>query len=372
MKSETNMSLMQPSFRPWEHSKDGFKQIAVLMSGGVDSSVAAYLLKEQGWQVLGITMKIPVACDISRGCCGADAAFVCEKLDIPHYFIDTTKIFKKTIIDKFRNEYAKGRTPNPCVDCNTILKFGLVWDFIEEHFGISDLATGHYAKIVSSPAGSYLCRADDKKKDQSYFLYGIKADRLNNFHLPLGNISKPKVREIAHKINLSVADKPESMELCFAGENDYRTALNQEAANKPGELVDMHDNILGTHKGIANYTLGQRRGLGYAGGEPLYVGRIEAKTNIVSIGKKDEVSFKGLVADELNCLWSAKAIAGASLKAKIRSYAEPQPCIIKAIDGGTMEIEFDQPQFAPCPGQKIVLYCNDTIVVGGTIVFVQN
>ena len=258
---------MPPSFQPWAPEKASSmaapyalnsvwesRQIAVLMSGGVDSSVAAHLLKQDGWEVLGITMKIPVSCNTNtRGCCGADAAFVCNELDIPHYFIDVTEVFKRLIIERFRQSYAKGETPNPCVDCNTLLKFSLVWDFLQEKFGISYLATGHYARIVKTADQVRLGRAKTKAKDQSYFIYGITKEKLERFVLPLGELTKDEVRSIAAQLKLSVADKPESMELCFAGEDDYRAALTIAEANRAGDITDMRGNRIGTHRGIANY-----------------------------------------------------------------------------------------------------------------------
>jgi len=170
----------------------------MLMSGGVDSSVTAGLLKSAGWDVLGVTMKIPVSCDTgSRGCCGADAAFVCDELNIPHYFVDVTEAFDHLIIRTFRESYSQGQTPNPCVDCNSLLKFALLWDLLEETFGIANLATGHYARVVHEGGQVYLRRARDKGKDQSYFLYGIARRRLPNFMLPLGDMPKPQVRAVA-------------------------------------------------------------------------------------------------------------------------------------------------------------------------------
>ncbi len=360
---------MEPSFASWEPKQDLSRQIAVLMSGGVDSSVTAYLLKEQGWEILGITMKIPVSCDTNhRSCCGADAAFVCNELNIPHYFVDVTRPFEELIIEPFRRSYAKGETPNPCVDCNTFLKFSLVWDLVLETFGISCLATGHYAKVSKTNQNVYLGRAKDKTKDQSYFLYGIGLEKLDRFILPLGELTKVEVRSIAGGLNLTVADKPESMELCFAGEGDYREALVSAQTNQPGEITDMQGNIIGTHKGIANYTLGQRRGIGFAGGKPLYVGKIDAEMNTIALGIREEVSSGTIKANQVNTLIPQDLTAGKKMFGKIRSYGDPQPC--KLIDAGetNMTVEFDQPQFAPCPGQKLVLYNNkDNIIAGGTI-----
>jgi tRNA-specific 2-thiouridylase len=206
----------------------------MLMSGGVDSSVTAHLLKEAGWDVLGVTMKIPTACeDGSRGCCGAEAAFVCNELNISHYFVDVTEPFENLIIERFRQSYANGETPNPCVDCNTLLKFSLLWDFLQERFGIEYLATGHYARVSEQNGRVRLGRAQDKSKDQSYFLYGISAERLERLVLPLGEMTKEQVRSIASGLGLSVADKPESMELCFAGQGDYRLALEADIRGLP-------------------------------------------------------------------------------------------------------------------------------------------
>lgn len=378
-----SIRLMSPSFAPWAPEKvssragpyamkdvSESKQIAVLMSGGVDSSVAAHLLKEDGWEVLGITMKIPVSCDTkTRGCCGADAAFVCNELNIPHYFIDVTEVFKRLIIERFRQSYARGETPNPCVDCNTLLKFSLVWDFLQEKFGISYLATGHYARIIKTTDQVRLGRAKNKDKDQSYFLYGITKEKLERFVLPLGELTKDEVRSIAAQLKLSVADKPESMELCFAGEDDYRAALTIAEANQAGDITDMGGNKIGTHRGIANYTLGQRRGIGFAGGKPFYVGKMDAQTNTIALSTKEEISFRTVRANQVNILIHGELIRNKRLFGKIRSYGALQPCKIIEVNENDVTVEFDEPQFAPCPGQKLVLYnSNDNIIAGGTIV----
>ena len=364
-----NIKLFEPSLRPWKPNKTPSQQIAVLMSGGVDSSVTASLLKEQGWDVLGVTMKIPVSCDTNkRGCCGADAAFVCGELDIPHYFIDVTEPFEKLIIERFHQAYAKGQTPNPCVDCNTLLKFSLVWDFLEDHFGIHTLATGHYARIYEQDKQCYLGMAKDKTKDQSYFLYGIALEKLPRFVLPLGELTKDEVRSIATRLKLTVADKPESMELCFAGEGDYRAALNCTEADMEGDITDMQGNKIARHKGIANYTLGQRQGIGYAGGKPLYVAKIDAEKNTIVLGTREDVSTNIVKANRINVLIPREFVAGRNFVGKIRSYGCPQPCRLIDVKETSMTVEFDEPQFAPCPGQKLVLYnSDDNIVAGGTI-----
>ena len=361
---------MPPLFLPWEPKKELSKQVAVLVSGGVDSSVTAQLLAEQGWDVLGITMNIPVLCSPNnRSCCGVDAAFVCNKLGIAHYFVDVTKAFQKLILEPFRRSYSKGETPNPCVDCNSLLKFSLLWDFLESEFGISYLATGHYARVIQTDGLPRLARAKDRAKDQSYFLYGIAAEKLPRILFPLGELAKNDVRSIAEKLGLSVHDKPESMELCFAGKGDYRQALLQDQADNCGDITDMEGNRIGTHKGIANYTLGQRRGIGFAGGKPLYVGKINAEKNTMALGTREEVSVRTIKANQINVLIPEKFVLEGRVFGKIRSYGDPQPCKIIDVGQNDVMIDFDQPQFAPSSGQKLVLYdSDDNIIAGGTIV----
>jgi len=358
------LELVSSNLSPWTPANDSSRQITVLMSGGVDSSVTAHLLRQQGWDVLGVTMRIPAACQTAkRGCCGAEAAYVCAQLGIPHYFVDVTEPFNELVVERFRDDYRRGMTPNPCVDCNTFLKFMLVWDLVEKELGVSYLATGHYADIRDGR----LRRGQDLAKDQSYFLYGIPRRRLPFFLLPLANLKKPQVRAIAKEIGLGVAEKPESMELCFAGEGDYRRALND--GEKPGELVDMQGNVIGTHKGIAHYTLGQRRGLGYAAGEPVYVARIDAEKNIVALGAKEQVHHAVIYADDVNVLIPEQMWIGEKLSGKLRSYGTPtQPCEIIECTETAVAVRFDEKQFAPSPGQKLVLYNdNDEVVCGGTI-----
>jgi tRNA-specific 2-thiouridylase len=365
-----NIKLQRSSHLSWQPVKQADKQIAVLMSGGVDSSTAAYLLKQQGWDVLGITMKVPLSSSAGkRTCCGSDAAFVCEGLNIPHYFIDVTEAFEEIIIKPFRQSYAGGQTPNPCVDCNTLLKFSLVWDFLEEKFGIHYLATGHYARVYKTDGRVFLGKAKDSAKDQSYFLYGIASERLARLVLPLGELTKEEVRSIAADVNLPVAEKPESMELCFAGEGDYRAALTDAPAAQHGDITDMQGNRIATHKGIANYTLGQRRGIGFAGGKPLYVGKIDAEKNTIALGTKDEVSFRIVAANRLNVLIPDELVVGGQFFGKIRSYVDSHPCKLIDVNENAMTVEFDLPQFTPCPGQRLVLYNNrGYITAGGTII----
>jgi tRNA-specific 2-thiouridylase len=370
MISNWNLKLLPPLFLSWTAVKDKSRQIAVLMSGGVDSSVTAHLLRQQGWDVLGITMKIPTPCAASnRGCCGADAAFVANELRIPHYFIDVTDAFRELIVEPFHKSYENGQTPNPCVDCNSFLKFSLIWDFVRNEFGIEHLATGHYARVINNNGKTFLSRANDRTKDQSYFLYGIEARRLPGLILPLGEITKKQVRCIAAELQLSIAEKPESMELCFAGEGDYRLALPEGFIEKEGDITDIQGNKIGTHKGITNYTIGQRRGVGFAGGKPLYVGKIDAKTNTISLGTREEVCCKTVKANSVNVLIPEEFTAGKNVFGKVRSYNDPLPCKIVEANNTDMTVRFDEPIFAPTPGQRLVLYNGeDNIVAGGTIV----
>jgi len=367
--SDFDLKLYEPSFEAFCSDKPAECQVAVMMSGGVDSSVTAYLLQQEGFDVVGVTMRIPVACGVnSRGCCGADAAYVCGQLKIPHYFVDVTEAFNVLVIDAFRQAYAEGRTPNPCADCNSILKFNLFWDFISQELGVGNFATGHYAQVKRTEKGARLCRAKTRSKDQSYFIYGIPAEKVEHLYLPLGGLAKSEVREIAAGLDLGVAEKAESMELCFAGEGDYRDALGLDAADSEGDLVDMQGNKIGTHKGVANYTLGQRRGLGFAAGEPVYVGRIDPVNNIVALGTRDEVTEKNVTAEDANVLVADELFVGAKLFGKIRSGGDPRACVVVDVDDNGFEVEFDEPQFAPCPGQRIVLYNeHDHVIAGGVI-----
>lgn len=355
------MKILEPSFGAFEGGGD--RSIAVLMSGGVDSSVSAYRLKQAGWSVVGITMIIPMACQSGkRACCGADAAFVSERLGVSHYFVNVAEEFNQFIVEPFRQAYASGYTPNPCAECNAVLKFRLLWDLLEETFGISHLATGHYARIVRKGKVRLVC-ARDPDKDQSYFLYGIPRHRLERLELPVSELTKPQVREMAREAEIPVAEKPESMELCFAGEGDYRQALG--LVSEPGDLLDIGGKKIGTHSGIANYTIGQRRGLGFAGGQPLYVSRIDPVANTVSLGTREEVCSRVVRIEQANVLLEDDWIVGQRLLGKVRSYAGGDACTIVDIAEGTATIEFEKPVFAPCPGQKLVLYNSALEVVGG-------
>lgn len=364
-RDKLNIGLSAPTIKPWTPSD---RDIIVLMSGGVDSSVTAMLLRDAGWNVLGITMKIPVAenCDVMRSCCGLEAGYVAKDLGIAHYYLDVREAFEKLVIDPFRRAYERGHTPSPCVDCNTLFKFGLVWDFLEEAFGVRDLATGHYARVEYSEGNAYLVRGEDRSRDQSYFLYGIPRHRLHTFHLPLGELSKDEVRKLAREAKLPVARRQDSMELCFAAEGDYRAALDTQHIKGP--ILDAAGDVVGEHEGIANYTVGQRKGIGFAGGKPLYVIAISAKDNSITLGTREQAESHDVSAEDVNVLISELAQTGVEIFGKIRSQGEPSKCVITEVDATNISVRFDEPQFAPTFGQRLVLYdCQGRVVAGGVI-----
>lgn len=367
MSPKDQAKLMESSWEPWAPKSPLDRQIAVLMSGGVDSSVTAHLLREAGWEILGITMKIP-SFDGQQSSGGAEAAEICRELGLCHYVVDVTAVFSQCVIEPFKEAYQNGRTPNPCIDCNTRLKFSLVWDLAREVFGVQHLATGHYARIVQSETGPRLGRGVDHGKDQSYFLYGIEREKLPYLHLPLGDYEKDYTRDTAARIGLAVAHKAESMELCFAGAADYRQALNEDQRHQPGPLTNMSGQVIGEHQGVANYTLGQRRGLGFAGGKPLYVGKINPVTNTVALGTRDELNTARVAAEQLNILMPEHFQPGQSVRGKIRSYGDPNSCRIVIASDDRLEVDFDEEVFAPCPGQRLVLYADDESIIAGGVI----
>lgn len=340
----------------------------MLMSGGVDSSVTAHLLKQAGWDVIGLTMKIPMAgrCGHLRACCGIEAVGVCEKLDIPHYFVDVRDAFNKLVIEPFYEAYGEGRTPSPCIDCNSLLKFGVVWELVEREFGALHLATGHYAQIISEGGCTRLKRGADRKRDQSYFIYGIPPHRLPFLHLPLGTLGKKEVRQIAQDTNLPTAARSDSMELCFAGEGDYRNALAAQAA--PGPIIDTAGNRLGEHGGVHNFTIGQRHGLRIAAKHPLYVVDIEPAEDTIIVGTREEASRREVRAAALNVLAPELLKQGARFRGKARSVGEPEACTLVHAGTDLLSVRFDEPLFAPAPGQHLVLYTQDGCVAAGGVI----
>jgi tRNA-specific 2-thiouridylase len=348
------------------------KRVVVAMSGGVDSSVTAALLKEQGYEVIGITMCFNLAekNGDKPSCCGltgiTDARRVAGMLGIRHYVLNLNKDFYQKVIQNFYQEYLSGRTPNPCVRCNQFIKFNVLLKKAI-NLGAQCLATGHYARIVKSPQGYLLKKAADLKKDQSYFLYRLTQAQLKYVIFPLGNFTKPKVRQLASGFGLKVAEKQDSQEICFAPDGKYSDLIKAGGKGevKPGNFVDKHGNILGLHRGIAYYTIGQRHGLGIAKGYPLYVTQINAKKNRVILGRRPEAYKSEFIIKEGHFLGKPpkKKI---EIKVRIRyNHKEAHATVYPVKD--KQKVIFKQPQFAVTPGQSAVFYDKDTVLGGGII-----
>ncbi len=347
------------------------KKVLVAMSGGVDSSVASFLLKQHNFDVVGVTMCLGVRDETpytdKPGCCGVqaieDARRVCEKLGIGHYVLDFSKYLKEKVIDRFVSDYGKGRTPNPCVECNRYLKFEILLNKARS-LGFDFLATGHYAKIEKNKNGFVLKRARDKTKDQSYFLYPIKKDKLKYIKFPLADLTKTQVRSIAHKAGLAVSEKPASQDICFISGKNYHAFLSPRIKKPaPGPIVDTQGNILGRHKGIYFYTIGQRRGLSISSSKPLYVVKVNVKKNELIVSDKKDLKAKNLVAGKVNLL--VKKLPHNAL-AKIRYGHKAARCTVLE-KGKKLYISFTRPQESITPGQSVVLYDKST-VAGGAII----
>ena len=337
------------------------RRVGVLVSGGVDSAVAALLLKRQGFDLVGLTLVLA-----GRGPADAASA-LCGELDIPHEVLDLSGAFEETVVGPFRESYRRGETPSPCVECNAGLKFGLAWDLAEATLGIGRLASGHYARTGSDEAGPYLARGMDRERDQSYFLYAVPPRRIAGLLLPLGNLDKDTVRRLAAEEGLSVSRTPDSMDLCFVGQGDYR-ALLDERDFVPGPVVGLDGRLLGEHRGLSGYTVGQRKGLGVAAPEPLYVARIDRLSNTLAVAPRKELMTRRVSALHPGVLRPGSLEGGTALYGKIRSNGEPSPCLLAGWDGAVLTVDFEQPVFAPAPGQKLVLYdALEKVVDGGTI-----
>ena len=355
------------------------KKVVVGMSGGVDSSVAAWLLKKQGYDVIGVTMQIwqdelPEQQEENGGCCGLsavdDARRVAERLQIPYYVMNFKKEFKDNVMDYFVQEYIDGRTPNPCIACNRFVK----WESLLKRsldIGAEYIATGHYARVEQLPNGRYALRKSaTAAKDQTYALYNLTQHQLSHTLMPVGEYTKDEIREMAAEIGLVVANKPDSQEICFIPDHDYAKFIeeNTDCRLEEGNFVDKYGNVLGRHKGITHYTVGQRKGLNLSMGHPVFVTAIRPETNEVVIGENEDVFSNIVRCNKLN--WMAiEGLAGGEMRvtAKIRYSHKGAPCVIRETGEDTVECVFDEPQRAATPGQAVVFYDGDYVVGGGTI-----
>ncbi len=343
------------------------KKVLVAMSGGVDSSVAALLLKKEGYHVSGATMCLGIATDDSAKCCGAsaldDAKRVCDRLHIPHYVFDYASQLEEKVIAHFIGEYQKGRTPNPCVECNRHLKFGTLLNKALA-MGFDFLATGHYAAIGKNENGYFLARPKDKRKDQTYFLYSISDQRLGNILFPLAPFTKDEVRDLAKEHSLPVAAKQESQDICFVTQkNSQEFLLERIKEVTPGPIVDRQGKALGRHRGIIFHTIGQRGGLGISHPKPLYVVSIDPVKNRIIVGEKKDLMAKGLVASAINKLaenWPAQ------VHAKIRYRKKEAICEVTK-ESEKLRVIFAEEQEAITPGQSVVFYDHDRVLGGGII-----
>ncbi|KEI10305.1 thiouridylase [Clostridium sp. K25] len=339
------------------------KKVAIGLSGGVDSSVAAYLLKEKGYDLIGITMKVSDV-DVSE-----DAAKIAQKLDIPYHILDLRDEFKNHVIDNFAEEYLQGKTPNPCAMCNKYIKFGVLLQKAKE-LGADYIATGHYARVEEHNGRYLVLNAKDDKKDQTYMFYSLTQDVLKHILMPCGEYTKVQIREIARNLDLEVHDKKESMDICFIPDNDhgkYIQSLECKDRIKPGNFVDKQGNILGKHKGLIYYTIGQRKGLGLSLGKPGFVVDIIPERNEVVVGDESEIFNSGLIAKDINFIPFDSLENPMEVEAKIRYSTTKSKATIIPFEEGKVKVVFEDKQRAITKGQRVVFYIQDMLVGGGTI-----
>lgn len=355
------------------------KKVVVGMSGGVDSSVAAYLLKEQGYDVIGVTMQIwqdeeQARLEENGGCCGLtavdDARRVAEKLDIPYYVMNFKEEFHEKVIRYFVEEYLQGRTPNPCIACNRYVK----WESLLQRsleIGADYIATGHYARIEKLPNGRYAIRNSvTAAKDQTYALYNLTQNQLSRTLMPVGEYAKDQIRWIAAQAGLPVAHKADSQDICFVPDGDYGSFVEKEAGDRvpgAGNFVTTDGRVIGRHKGITHYTIGQRKGLGIAMGHPVFVCEIRPDTNEVVIGENEDIFTKEIRCDRVNYMAIDSLTSPRRVMAKIRYSHQGAPCVIEEQENGIVVCRFEEPVRASTPGQAIVFYDGEYVLGGGTI-----
>ncbi len=357
---------------------------AVAMSGGVDSAVAAALLAAEGHEVVGMTMNLwpdwlPEPDDAFKACCGVsaieDARAVARRLGIRHYVLNMRDEFEHAVIGYFVDEYARGRTPNPCIACNQTIKFSLLMRKVTV-LGLDGVATGHYARVqdASAPGRRVLLRARDPHKDQSYVLYGLTQAQLARLRLPVGEHTKQQIRELARQFELPVADKPDSQEICFVPRGSYAdvVARFRPEALQPGPLLDVEGRVIGEHHGIARYTIGQRRGLGVSGTDPRYVVAIDPRRNAVIVGEEQDLLCEELTASDVNWIAIESLDASRRVTARVRHASRDVEAIVRPGDrDGEVVVQFAQAQRAPAPGQAVALYDGDLVLGGGVITDVR-
>lgn len=345
------------------------KKVVVAMSGGVDSSVAVKLMLDRGFEVIGLTMMVDNYFDSSVE---EDAKKVADKLGIKHYTINLTEDFNEKVINYFTDEYVNGRTPNPCVMCNPAIKFGGLLKKCDE-LNVKYLATGHYAVIEECPETKlFKLKNMDDEKDQSYFLWKLSQEQLSRTFFPLAGYSKKQIREIAKEIGLSVAEKPDSQEICFVNENSYRDFLYRRIPEQISEIPEgnfiYQGEKIGKHRGYYNYTIGQRRGLGVAVGKPVYVTKIDVKKNEVTIGHKPDLLVSRVEAEEVNLVSTKTLTKGDEVFGKIRFNNEAEKAIIISYSDDKLVVEFKTPKSGVAPGQSLVLYDKEGFLLGGGII----
>jgi len=368
-------------------------RVVLAMSGGVDSSVAAWLLKQQGHEVVGVFMRHAIGAEVScatsdnvpgslpvlpnaavpthkKGCCtaadAADARRVAGRLDIPFFALNFDDAFGR-IVDYFVEEYTSGRTPNPCVVCNTWVKFGRLWEYAQS-IGADQIATGHYARLEGDRKSARLLRGRDRSKDQSYALFGIQRRLLPRLAFPVGNYRKDEIRDIAGEIGLAVAEKKDSQEICFVPDGDYAAFVRRHGGEMDlsGEIVTTEDELVGHHDGLEHFTIGQRRGLGVAMGEPYYVVRLERQTRRVVVGRRDELGRHELTAQRAN--WLIEPPSGPlRCQAQIRYGSQPADAEVVPLGNDEIRVCFDEPQFGVAPGQAVACYNGEQLLGGGWI-----
>lgn len=353
----------------------------IAMSGGVDSSVAAYLTQQAGYECIGCTMKLyddpEIVRDASRTCCTLDdvedARSVARKLGMRYYVFNFKDGFREKIIDPFICSYENGLTPNPCIDCNRYMKFDRLFERAEI-LGCEKIVTGHYARIVERDGRFALLKAPDESKDQSYVLYSLNQERLAKLLLPIGELTKAETRRIAQENGFINSQKPDSQDICFVPDGDYAKVIETLTGKEypEGDFVLKDGAPLGKHRGIIRYTRGQRRGLGIAYSEPLYVLRVDASENRVVLGSNSDLFSKNLTAGDF--IWTCGVVPEKPIncKAKIRYKHKEQPCTASVLPNGDVSVVFDEPQRAITPGQACVLYRDDEVLGGGTILPDQN